>query len=183
MLGLVFTSLVNMVESKYSYEFAAKVLDDADLSTQGAYTSVGYYSFSELLSIIKVLSRKVQIPLNELLTAFGEHLMRDIASGHPHLLEHYRDLFDLLEKLDKEIHVTVKKLYSNASLPRFKVAFSNQRTMDLLYHSERRLEHLALGLLNEASRMFDEAITTELLPSDDDKFDVLIRIKKTNKVA
>ena len=51
MLGIVFTTLVDMLEEKISPEFADEVLVEADLENEGAFTAVGYYPFSEMEKI------------------------------------------------------------------------------------------------------------------------------------
>jgi len=45
MLGIVFTSLVEMLEDNISPEFADEVLVEANLENDGAFTAVGYYHF------------------------------------------------------------------------------------------------------------------------------------------
>ena len=45
MLGIVFTSLVDMLEENISPEFADEVLVEANLENDGAFTAVGYYHF------------------------------------------------------------------------------------------------------------------------------------------
>lgn len=48
MLGIVFTSLIDMLEDKVSPEFADEVIVEANLTNDGAYTAVGYYPFEEM---------------------------------------------------------------------------------------------------------------------------------------
>ena len=178
MLGLVFTSLIEMMEEKFSYDFADEVLQEANLDNQGAYTAVGYYDFHDLAKMATIVSEKKDIPLPDLLTAFGAYLMHDIAKGHPHILQDYSSLFEMLEKLDQEIHVRVRQLYENARLPHFNIRQKTDKSIELLYSSERRLEHLAVGLLNTASELFKEPISVELIEKPDEDYDVLIKVSK-----
>ena len=67
MLGIVFTTLVDMLEEKISPEFADEVLVEADLENEGAFTAVGYYPFSEMEKILTVLVNKTGQSADELL--------------------------------------------------------------------------------------------------------------------
>jgi hypothetical protein len=178
MLGLVFTSLIEMMEEKFSYDFADEVLEEAKLKNDGAYTAVGYYDFNELVKIASLVSTKTNTPMPALLTAFGEYLMDDIADGHPHIVKDYASLFDMLTRLDAEIHVRVRQLYENANLPHFSIGEKTDTTIELQYSSERRLEHLAHGLLNGASTLFNEPIEVEIIETPEEDYDVLIKVTK-----
>ena len=43
MLGIIFTNLVEMIETTVSYEMADEILQEANLSSDGIFTSVGHY--------------------------------------------------------------------------------------------------------------------------------------------
>jgi hypothetical protein len=180
LLGLVFTSLVEMMEEKFSYEFADEVITEAKLKNDGAFTSVGYYDLEELVKIVEVISRKTKLPIPDLLHAFGKYLMGTIAEGHSHILVEYDNLFDMLDNLDSEIHVTVLQLYENAKLPKFKIGKRTDNLIELQYTSVRRLEHLALGLLDGAAEIFDEKISVQISEMPNEDYDVLISVEKVD---
>ena len=58
MLGIVFTSLIDMLEEKVSPEFADDVIMEAGLENDGAYTAVGYYPFEQMQRLLGVLVEK-----------------------------------------------------------------------------------------------------------------------------
>lgn len=58
MLGIVFTSLIDMLEETVSPEFADDVIVEAELANDGAYTAVGYYPFEEMQRMLGVLVKK-----------------------------------------------------------------------------------------------------------------------------
>jgi hypothetical protein len=177
-LGLVFTSLVEMMEEKFSYEFADEVITEAKLDNNGAYTSVGYYKLEELVKMVEIVSHKTNTPVPDLLHVFGHYLMSVIAKGHEHIIVEYPSLFAMLDNLDSEIHVTVLKLYENAQLPKFSIGHRSDTCIELQYTSIRRLEHLALGLLDGAAEIFGEKISVEMMEMVDEEYDVLIRVQK-----
>ena len=63
MLGIVFTSLIEMLEEKVSPEFADEVITEAGLESQGAYTAVGRYPYDELVKILTVSMRSINPPI------------------------------------------------------------------------------------------------------------------------
>ena len=79
MLGVVFTTLIEMLEENVSPEFADEVITEAKLDNDGAYTSVGYYPFSEMQKILGVLVAKTGKPPEELLHGFGYYLFGRLA--------------------------------------------------------------------------------------------------------
>ena len=121
MLGIVFTSLVEMLEDNISPEFADEVLVEANLENDGAFTAVGYYPFSELQKIMVVLVNKTGRPLNDLLYDYGKYLFTVLSAGHAEMMATRQSVLEILDCLDDDIHVQVRKLYPDADLPSFKV--------------------------------------------------------------
>jgi len=155
MLGIVFTSLIDMLEEKVSPDFADEVIVDANLSNDGAYTAVGYYPFEEMQKIVGVLVEKTGNSANALLYDFGVFLFGKLAAAHGNVLAGTKDILNMLEHLDGDIHVQVRKLYPDADLPRFTVISRTDTTMRLRYYSERELYPLAEGLMDAAATHFD----------------------------
>ena len=159
MLGVVFTTLIEMLEEKVSPEFADEVINDADLANDGAYTSVGYYPFSEMQKIVGVLVEKTGKPVEALLHDFGYYLFGRLAQAHGQVMSGRKDLLDALDVLDNDIHVQVRKLYPDADLPTFSVVSRTEKTMVLEYYSVRELAPLAEGLMDGAAEFFGQTIS------------------------
>ena len=70
-------------------------------------------------------------------------------------------MLDMLEHLDGDIHVQVKKLYPDADLPRFTVISRTDNTMRLQYYSERELYPLAEGLMDAAAAHYNCTLERE----------------------
>ncbi|MGB1354139.1 MAG: heme NO-binding domain-containing protein, partial [Glaciecola sp.] len=49
MLGIIFTNLVEMIETTISYEMADEILEEANLSSDGIFTSVGHYPLEDVV--------------------------------------------------------------------------------------------------------------------------------------
>lgn len=155
MLGIVFTSLIDMLEEKASPEFADEVISEANLPNNGAYTAVGYYPFEDMQRLVEVLVDKTGKSANDLLRDFGGYLFTKLAESHHKVLAGKDDLLDVLEHLDGDIHVQVKKLYPDADLPRFTVLSRTDSAMRLRYYSKHELFALAEGLMDAAAEYYD----------------------------
>ena len=167
MLGIVFTTLVEMLEEKVSPEFADEVLVEANLDNDGAFTAVGYYPFSEMLKLVGVLVEKTGRPVEELLHDFGYYLFGRLAQAHGQVMAGRSGLLDALSVLDNDIHVQVRKLYPDADLPTFKVISQTDNSMRLRYYSTRELAPLAEGLMDAAADHFNEKISRQTIKLDE----------------
>jgi len=156
MLGMVFTELVEMLESRFSPELVDTVLTQAELPHGGAYTAVGYYPHSEIVRIISVLTEHTGLSSADLQRVFGEHLLGRFAVMYPELFAGKLTLYDFLASIDSHIHVEVTKLYPGAQLPRFEVLERSPDALRLAYRSPRGMVALAEGLIRGASLHYQE---------------------------
>mgnify|MGYP001334065265 CR=1 FL=1 len=177
MLGLIFTELVEMVETRFSPELADEILSEANFPHGGAYTAVGYYDFNEILTLVTLLSQKTNTPVTDLVQAFGHYLFESFTRSHSRLLAHKHSLFSLLETLDSDIHREVRKLYSSAQLPSFRILSRTDHSMELEYRSDRHLEPLAVGLIEGAAEFYGIAgVSIRLTPCGDNATVILVHL-------
>lgn len=168
MKGIVFREFIDMVESQFSLETADAIIAASTLSTEGAYTSVGTYPHEEMVQLVTHLSRETGIPVRDLLMHFGRHLFKRFAVVHPDHVLSYQTAFDLLRRLDGNIHVEVRKLYNDAELPSFTYEQLSDDSMVFIYSSHRKLADFAQGLIEGCIAHFDESLRIERedLPED-----------------
>lgn len=159
MLGMVFTELLEMVEAGFSPELADRVIERAALPNGGAYTAVGHYPHEEIVRLVGALAEETGLPAADLVRAFGQHLFRRFTVLYPEVFVGTHDVFGLLARLDGDIHVTVRRLYPDATLPRFHVVSRDERHLRLAYESPRRMEILAVGLIEGAIDHFGGGLT------------------------
>lgn len=156
MKGIVFTEFMEMVEQKFGYEMVDELLTRTDLPSGGAYTSIGTYSHHEMVSLVIGLSHKTKTPIPTLLYSFGQHLFQTFSKSYGHFFEGVPDAFTFLESIERYIHVEVKKLYPDAELPRFQTKRLDEKTLEMIYHSERSMGDLAHGLIASSLENFKE---------------------------
>ena len=52
MKGIIFTEFFDLVEKTFGFDVAERLLDECDLPSGGAYTAVGTYDHSEILTLV-----------------------------------------------------------------------------------------------------------------------------------
>jgi hypothetical protein len=73
MKGIVFTEFLDLVEDKFGLEMVDKIINQSTLESKGIYTSIGTYSFSEMLQLLNHLSKNTNISIDNLLLVYAEH--------------------------------------------------------------------------------------------------------------
>lgn len=164
MKGIVFTEFNNMVEDKFSPELLDEIIVECELSSGGAYTSVGTYDHKELVQMVGKLSEKTDIPAAALVYTFGEHLAERFSELFPAFFAETACAFDFLKSLDNHIHIEVKKLYPDADLPSFSFDDSNPDGLIMAYRSVRGLSDLAHGLMVGVIKHYGEPINITVEP-------------------
>ncbi len=169
MKGMVFREFIDMVEAEFSPAVADAIIVASDLSTDGAYTTVGTYPFQEMVSLVTNLSKETNLPVPALLAHFGRHLFVRFAAMHPDYVAPMNGVFGLLRQLDNHIHREVRKLYSDAELPSFTHEQQGEDRLVLTYSSRRNMADFALGLIEGCIAYFNEPMDIERvdLPEDD----------------
>ena len=161
MLGMVFTEFCSMVEKEFSADMVDDIIEMSDLPSGGAYTSVGYYSHQEMLSLVSSLSHKTGIPAPELVRLFGIRLFDFFTENYPQFFVGCSGSFEFLETIDNHIHAEVRKLYPNAAPPSFEFLSEKPGVAKLIYRSNRPFADLAEGLILGCADYFGEKIALD----------------------
>ncbi|WP_378186563.1 heme NO-binding domain-containing protein [Aquimarina sp. W85] len=171
MKGIVFTEFLELVEEKFGLETVDKIIVNSDLPSGGAYTAIGTYSFSEMLSLLTNLSELTDLSIDALLLTYAEHFFSVLATSYPGLIEQYTDPIELLSSIENHIHVEVQKIYPEAELPSFEVLEKNTEKLVMIYSSSRAMYSFGLGLMQKTFEHFDTKadIKLEKLKSDGTK--------------
>ncbi|HEY0488532.1 MAG TPA: heme NO-binding domain-containing protein [Telluria sp.] len=159
MKGVVFTEFMELVESRMGLDMLDRIIGEADLPNDGAYTSVGTYDHAELVRLVTALSNATGLTTSELVLMFGEHLFTRFSVGYPALFGDVGNSFDFLERIDGVIHVEVRKLYPDAELPSLHCERPAPGQLVLTYSSPRGFADLAEGLIKGCIKHFGEPIT------------------------
>lgn len=156
MKGVVFTELLRMAEETFGEDLVDEVLDSCDLESGGAYTAVGTYPCSELIAIVQALSTRSGIDGEVLQQKFGHWMMESFSTHYPQFFEDKASAFDLLEAVDGQVHVEVRKIYPDAELPRFLTERLAPNELEMRYTSSRPLVAFCHGLIEASLETFEE---------------------------
>ena len=147
MKGIIFTEFIEMVEDRFSLEMAEDLFDACQLESGGEYTTVGTYDYRELLALVTELGRRTDMPVPDLVHAYGKHLFGRFGQLFPQMFIGANDPLLFLQSVDQYIHMEVRKLYHDAEFPRFNCFRPNNDEMVMDYRSARPFQDVAQGLI------------------------------------
>lgn len=175
MKGIVFTEFLEMVEQEFGYRMVDKIIQKSNLPSGGVYTSIGTYDHAEIVQLLMNLSEEAEMEASILLKEFGKYLFDTFLSSYPVFFHGLDNSFDFLASIDGHIHVEVKKLYPDATLPRFSSEVIDGK-MIMIYKSDRKMSDLAVGLIEKTIQHFKENKVIEKKNIQEDGSEVKITI-------
>lgn len=159
MKGVLFTELIEMMEDLMGLEFTNRVIENAHLKNKGAYTTIGFYQYQDMLKLMESLNKQVNSPQDILLKSYGEYFFYRKTQRHSGEIKKYKDAFSLLKEAPQILDREIRKLEPNALIPEIKTKKINKNTMQLYYHSEEKMSYLMEGLIKGCIGYFEEPIT------------------------
>lgn len=156
MKGTIFVELIKMAETAFGEETVDMVLDKADLDNGGAFTTVGNYPCSELVKIVVAFSEHSGLSPEVLQIKFGHWMLEHFVVAYPQFFKDKSDAFAMLESIEAEIHVEVRKLYPDAELPTFATERTAQNHLKMVYESPRPLSAFCHGMIEACLDHFGE---------------------------
>jgi hypothetical protein len=172
MKGIIFTEFLKMVEEDHGYELVDEILNKEVLESNGIYTAVGTYQFSEMLTLISNLGEKLDKSANDLLYVFGKYFFKVILNSYMDIVNSYSNPVEFLASVDSHIHVHVRKIYPNAELPTFDTITQKENYMHMNYYSQRSMSYFAKGLMEETFSYYDYKCEIEMTPLNEDASEV-----------
>ncbi len=161
MKGNVLVELIKMAEDAFGEDVVDEILDEADLSSDGAFTTVGNYPCSDLIKIVEGLSAHSGVSAEILQQKFGHWMMGHFGEKFPETFVGKRDSMEMLEAIDGQVHVEVRKLYPDAELPHFHTQRISDDHLKMVYTSPRPLEDFCHGLIEACVNRFGEKANIE----------------------
>lgn len=168
MKGMVFVELLTMAENVLGEDAVDEIIEAADLPSGGVYTAVGRYDCAELMTLVAAIGAHADAPLDVLQRQFGGWMLDRFQKVYPAFFEGKPDALAMLEAIDGEVHVEVRKLYPDAELPSFETARAGPDKLRLVYRSQRPLAEFCHGLIDGCLNHFGTpgTIARRTLPSD-----------------
>lgn len=158
MKGVIFNITEKYISKEYGEKFLFEILESGRLQTDEPFVGPGTYPFEDLLEIVGMVVEKKDVQVNDFLEGLGVFAFLDLAKRHPVFLENHECAKTFLMTVDKIIHVEVRKLYSDASLPAFRYTEPSADELIITYYSEKKLYYFMKGLIQGVSELFGERI-------------------------
>lgn len=127
----------------------------ATCNLEGIYTSAATYPDEEALALIGEICRRREMEPGALLFEFGKFMFPKFHDAYPELIDNYDGLIPFLLTIHDTIHVEVRKLYPDAKVPQFEYAEPAPDSLTMFYRSDRKMCHLAEGLIEGAAIHFN----------------------------
>lgn len=161
MKGIVFVELLKMAEDLVGEAAVDGVLDTTPLSSGGAFTAVGDYPCSDLVALVGAFSQATSVPGDDLQRRFGHWMMAAFKTHYPGFFDSKPDVLAMLEAIEGEVHVEVRKIYPDAELPTFATRRLAPGALRMDYSSTRPLVPFCQGLIEGCVDHFGAPATIE----------------------
>lgn len=162
MKGMVFTELLEMAEGAVGEAAVDDILDACPLESGGAYNAVGNYPCGELMTIVGALSDHTGAPVAELQRQFGHWMHGRFVERYAPFYEGKADAFEMLEAIEAEVHVEVRKLHPDVELPTFETTRPAPDVLVMTYRSPRALADFCHGLIEACVAHFGAPVDIEM---------------------
>lgn len=158
MKGIIFNVLEDMVVEKLGMQ-AWNELMQQHAPNDRVYVSAKNYDEHELFALANGVAATLNLPLQEVVKAFGHYLFKGLADRHQTVVQQFTDLTSLIMGIHNVIHVEVNKLYHDPALPTITCECETPQRLIMHYASPRKLCFCAEGLLFGAAEYFHESIS------------------------
>ena len=158
MRGLIFTTLLDMIEESKGINTVNEILNICHFSHEGAYTSGANYPDIEIETLLKAIQEVANIDREDALDAFGTYMFSQLKVKFHALIDPFSDAKNLLLNVDSVIHHEIEKLYPQNSFVVFEYENITSDSLNMIYKSERNLCSLAIGLINGVANHFETRI-------------------------
>ena len=158
MKGIVFVKFNEFIEELWGEEFWDELLGEAELPSEGIYTTVGSYDDQELFKLIGLIVDKKGISAREAQFAFGKWVFKELYAAAPEGAHVFKDVFEFLNAVQDFIHVEVKKINPDAILPEFTFLSENETSLRFHYLSPRKLCHFCEGIVHGLAEHTGQAV-------------------------
>lgn len=155
MKGLVFNAFLAMMEQEIGIANTQHCINHSGIPSKGIFSAVGNYPSTELVQLLTAYCELHQKNPGEVLFAFGEFMFSHFKKHYASMVDKFNSPFQMLLRLDDNIHPEVLKLYPDAKVPGFKASMLDDNSMKLIYTSERGLHVFADGLISGCFKHFN----------------------------
>lgn len=157
MKGIIFRQLEEFVTEQHGMMAWDEAIESCDLASGGVYIGTEKYDDDELFTLVGYFCDKLGVTPDVLVRAFGKFIFPALYEMGHDLVKDAQNLREFLLLVEDVIHVEVRKLHQDASLPTFDY-LQHKTKLVMVYRSPRKLCHLSEGLILGAAEQFQQKI-------------------------
>ena len=160
MHGIIHLELQKFVTERYGEQAWQVLTQKAELGEE-IFTPLQAYPDDFMFRLVSVAVDLTRTPAEELLEAFGEHLVNGYLALYGNLLKREWRTLDVIEHTEETIHRVVRMRQPGAEPPLLKAQRTAPDEVVLFYDSPRRLCAVARGIGRGIANQFGEAIAID----------------------
>jgi hypothetical protein len=170
--GIVFTEFLDLVEEKFGLEMVDKIISQSSLESEGIYTSIGTYSFYEMLQLLNSLNKYKGLSIINLLRVYAKQIFSVMHLIYPEMLTRYKDPIEMIAAMNHHIEkiftekdaLPIERIgeKSFSGLPQFIVKEKTEYSLIINYKSDRSMHYFWLGFMHEIFEYFNATATIVL---------------------
>jgi hypothetical protein len=161
MKGIIFNLLENFVVETQGIEAYEQILAATELRTTEPFVGPGSYPDEDLMALVGTTVARLGIDRNEALRAFGRFCVPKLAQRFPAFMAAHRHPKAFLLTVGTVHDLEVRKLYPDATPPRFAYESPAENRLVMRYSSPRRLCAFVAGLVDGVADHFGVPIQQE----------------------
>jgi hypothetical protein len=133
MKGYIFTEFLEMVEDRYGFVLMDRIILNANLESDGVYTSVGSYPQKELIELMKQLSIEIKEDIKTIMMYTGERIYNTSLNTFNKKLLLLEMNFPFIERLKNYLTNECRSIFNNDEI--LNVKFTSEEN-SLIAHFE-----------------------------------------------
>ncbi len=158
MKGIILVSFNEFIEELWGVEFWDELLNEAELPSEGVYTTAHTYDDQELFTLIGLVVDKQNISVKDAQFSFGKWVFKKLYSIAPAGVHDFKDVFEFLHAVQGFIHVEVHKLNPDALRPEFEFLSETPNQLSFHYQSPRKLCFFCEGIVHGLAEHTEQEI-------------------------
>ncbi|XP_070193840.1 guanylate cyclase soluble subunit beta-2-like [Littorina saxatilis] len=166
MYGHIHIVIRDLVTESFGPEAWDKVLKEAQFNEGEHFLYFDYFNDSMTVSLIMAVSKCMEMPLSEVLEAFGDFFLKHcLRHGYDNMLRTLgRDIKTFIQSLDS-MHSLLLLTYDKLVAPSFRCQLEDDGTLTLHYYSAREgLSDIVKGVVRAVGReIFQQPVKLEKL--------------------
>jgi predicted hydrocarbon binding protein len=159
MHGIIFIELKKFVIENFGANTWRELI--AQTTKRTVYLATDVYPDQEVVDIVTAASKALKKPIPDILEAFGEFIVPDLAKVYGSLIKPSWGFLDLLENTEKVMHTSVRLKNPGAEPPMLQCARKSPTEVVITYNSKRRMCALAKGIIEGLAKLYKQRARVE----------------------